>query len=342
MAKRLLIMLLLALFLVSGCSSKEEEGLVVSGTVEAQEINVSSQISGQVISVKVEEGQDISKGDILFEIDDQALALKYQQAEAALASLKAQYQDLKSGSRQQQLSQAAANVTKAAASVTGAEKALNNARDEMERIKALYEKGAVSEQVYQQKQLMLEQAESSYSSARSSLDGVGAQYSLIQEGATKETLNAMESQVNQATAALQAAQLEWDKASVKAPKDGLVLTLNVKEGELARPGAPAITLAQLDTLHIETYIPEPWLAKVSYGQAVSIAVDGYDKRLDGSLNYIATEAEFTPQNLQTKETRVDTVYAARVKVTQEGQILKPGMPVDVYFETIPKDDGSAI
>jgi len=332
MVKKLLVVsLLIVLLMITGGCAGQEKILTVSGTVEAQEVNIGSEVSGKVEAVKVEEGQKVKEGDLLVELDDTALVLRHQQAEAALAALKAQYQELKSGSREQQLTQSSAQVAQAAAAVEAARDALKTAETELERIRRLYQQGAVSEQALNQTQLAYKQAESSYLEAVSRKQIAEAQLSLVKEGATREALDSMAAQVNQAEAALKAAALEWDKAKITAPKDGTVLTVNIREGELARPGVPLVTLTRLDTLYVETYIPEPWLSKVVLGQKVTIGVDGYQEKLVGTLTHIAAEAEFTPQNLQTREKRVDTVYAAKVKVEQGREVLKPGMPVDVFI-----------
>ncbi|WP_366923546.1 HlyD family efflux transporter periplasmic adaptor subunit [Metallumcola ferriviriculae] len=342
MSKKIFGLIILAIvLLLAGCTG-EQDLLEVSGTVEALEVDLSSQVSGEVVAVKVEEGTQVKKGDLLTKLDETGLALRKRQAQAVLNTLEAQYAELKSGSRKQQLAQAAAQVNQAAAGVEAANDVLATAETELNRIRKLYSAGAVSQQKLNQAELSYNQAQSSYRAAVSQRQAAEAQYSLVKEGAAADALRSAAAQVENAEAALESVEWELAKTEITAPKDGVILSVNIREGELARPGIPLFTLGRMDTLYVETYIPEPWLSRVELGQAVTLGVDGLGEEISGKLTHIASEAEFTPQNVQTKEKRADTVYAAKVKVEQGKRVLKPGMPVDVYIHPRDKKDADSI
>ena len=106
----------------------------------------------------------------------------------------------------------------------------------------------------------------------------------------------------------------------------------MEEGETVRPGAPLLTLANLDRVTLTTYVPESDIARAKVGQRVVVTVDSYpDREFQGKIAHIATEAEFTPRNVQTQEERVNMVFAVKVELPNPGAELKPGMPADAIL-----------
>ena len=103
-------------------------------------------------------------------------------------------------------------------------------------------------------------------------------------------------------------------------------------GENAAPGKTLATIADLDDLKVSVYIPETRIGEVRLGQKAIVYVDSSDTAFDAEVTFISSNAEFTPSNIETKDQRVKLVYEVRVKLTGGGDVLKPGMPVDVEFE----------
>ena len=94
-----------------------------------------------------------------------------------------------------------------------------------------------------------------------------------------------------------------------------------------------MTIANLDEVTLTIYIPEDEIGKVKVGQTVEVSVDSFPgKVFEGRVNYIASEAEFTPKNVQTKKERVNMVFAVKVKIPNPGHELKPGMPADATIK----------
>ena len=157
-------------------------------------------------------------------------------------------------------------------------------------------------------------------------------------GATEEEIAILEAQVSQAEAAmvtaraaLKALDIELERSQLLAPSGGVVLQRLVHEGELASPGAPLFTLADLDEVTLTVYVPEAELGKVSLGQDVEVNVDAYDELFSGQVSHIASQAEFTPKNVQTQEERVHMVFAVKIRLANLKHQLKPGMPADAVF-----------
>jgi HlyD family secretion protein len=143
-------------------------------------------------------------------------------------------------------------------------------------------------------------------------------------------IEAQESRVRQARAALAAAVEKLKDASMDAPASGIILRRNVEAGETVAPGVPVYTIGDLERPWVKVYVKEDKLGLVKLGQRAEVTVDSYpDKVYEGTVTYISSEAEFTPKNVQTREERVKLVFGAEVNVENPGGELKPGMPADV-------------
>jgi multidrug efflux pump subunit AcrA (membrane-fusion protein) len=156
-----------------------------------------------------------------------------------------------------------------------------------------------------------------------------AQVAGLRMGATPEQIAAAEAQVEIARAALRALQVQADELRLQAPISGLVLERPVQAGELALPGSPLFSLANLDRLSLTVYVPEDRVGRVRLGGEVAVSVDAYPGRtFAGRVTYVSGEAEFTPKNVQTREERVNMVFAVKVELPNPEHLLKPGMPAD--------------
>ncbi|MDD2920708.1 MAG: efflux RND transporter periplasmic adaptor subunit [Anaerolineales bacterium] len=139
--------------------------------------------------------------------------------------------------------------------------------------------------------------------------------------------------VSAAQSNLDLIQTQLDKLIVRAPMDGVVLVKNIDVGEVLQAGMPAMSIGKLDSLKVTVYIPETEYGQINLGQQASLSVDSFpNKTFVAVVTRIANQAEFTPQNVQTKEGRQTTVYAIELTVDNVDGKLKPGMPVDVTFE----------
>ncbi len=141
-----------------------------------------------------------------------------------------------------------------------------------------------------------------------------------------------QSAIKQAQANLDVIDTQMDKLVVHAPVDGAVLVRSIDVGEVIQAGMPAMTVGKLDTLKVTVYIPEDQYGQISLGEKATLNVDSFpDENFTATVTRIANHAEFTPQNVQTKEGRQTTVYAVELSVDNPDGKLKPGMPVDVTF-----------
>ena len=183
-------------------------------------------------------------------------------------------------------------------------------------------------------QAQVDTAESQYRIAGAAVVVAQAQVDGMKMGATPQQIAAAEAQADMARAALAALKVQLAKFALKAPISGLVLERPVHAGEVALPGAPLLTIANLDNLTLTLYVPEGDLGKIRLGETVSVTVDAYPGRIfTGTITTIASEAEFTPKNVQTREERVSMVFAVKVRLPNPDHALKPGMPADAVIST---------
>lgn len=184
-------------------------------------------------------------------------------------------------------------------------------------------------------------AQSALQTAQDQMDAVRGQYQLAlaqlalkKMAPRKQDTNIALSQVDQTEIALRTAQEQASHAIVKSPIDGTVLTLSTNTGEVVAAGVPLVAVADIDRVKLTIYIREDELGKVKPNQRVRVKVDSYPGRtFPGRVSLIASEAEFTPSTVQTKEERITTVYAVKITLNNKDHVLKPGMPADAEIET---------
>lgn len=307
------------LYWSSARQTQGSEALTTSGTIEATEVPVASEVAGKVNEVLVAEGSRVTPGEAIARLDTSALSLQLEQAQAAQRLAEAKLAEVKAGPRAAQVRQAEELAQQAAAAFDGA-------RKNYETVKQLYEQGVAPKTQFDTATTQRETAEAQAKAAR-------AQADLVKQGATTEQVRQLEAAAEQARAAAKLAQWGVDRATVKAPVGGVVVRRLVEPGALVSAGASLVTLANLDDLWLRVYVPENQLNLVRLGQRVEVSVDAYPgRRFTSEVVYISDQAEFTPRNVQTKKERVTTVYAAKLRLKDglTGE-LKPGMPADVTF-----------
>ena len=162
---------------------------------------------------------------------------------------------------------------------------------------------------------------------------------LLRAGARDKEISLLGANVAQARALLDSAQAglqaldaQLARLDLAAPAGGIVLERMAHAGELAAPGAPLLTIANLDEVTLTVYVPEADLGQVSLAQSVEVTVDAYRDSFSGVVSHIASRAEFTPKNVQTQEERVHMVFAVKIRLENADHRLKPGMPADAAFQ----------
>jgi len=166
-------------------------------------------------------------------------------------------------------------------------------------------------------------AQAGVESAKATLDGAGS--------STDKKI--AQAQLDQAEANLSIANTQLAHAVVSSAIDGVVLSLPLKEGEMASPGSTLAVVGKVSELDLIIYVDQKELGKIKLGQEAIVKVDAYpNKSFKGKIIDIASEAEFTPQNVQTKEQRSNLVFGVTIRVDNAKGLLKPAMPADVELD----------
>ncbi|MGC3954384.1 MAG: efflux RND transporter periplasmic adaptor subunit [Propionicimonas sp.] len=148
--------------------------------------------------------------------------------------------------------------------------------------------------------------------------------------ATKADVKAAKARLAQAEAAVELAELQLGYATITAPRDGQVVSLTANAGQNAAPGRALLTLSDPTDVFVRVFVPEPRIGEVKVGQQVRIASSGLSDQVAGTVSFVAAEAEFTPNTVQTEDQRTTLVFEVRVRVDDPGT-LRAGMPADVTF-----------
>jgi len=339
----------------------------VSGNIEVTDAEVSFKIPGIVRARLVSEGERVEQGQIVALLESADLEQETAARAAELRSALAFLDELEAGYRPEEIAQAQAAADRARAEldkllagsrpqeIAAAEAAVTSASAEVvfleleyRRHRQLLSDHAVSQQDY-------DRAKADYESARARLREAEEHLKLVREGprpedieqararlreATEhlallrkgpraETIEQSRARVEQSRAALGLAETRRAYATVRSPLSGIVLSDNVEPGEYVAPGTPVITVGELASVWLRAYVNETDLGRVKLGQAARVTTDTYPaKEYPGTLSFIASEAEFTPKNVQTEAERVKLVYRIRIDLPNPDFELKPGMPAD--------------
>jgi len=305
-----------AWYLLSG-DGERADVLAASGTVEATEAHLGFQAAGRIREIRAEEGDSVGAGDTLAVLDRRELLARREAAEAEIEAARAALRELETGARPQELE-------RARAAVRAAEQRREDARRDFERTRTLHEGGAASREALDKTETRLEVATAELEQAREEL-------SLLEDGPRRERIEAQRARLRGSRASLRSVEATLENMVITAPYDGLITVRHREPGESTPPGAAVFTLMDPTDRWVRIYVREDRIGAVSPGQEARITSDTYrDRSYGGRVTFIASEAEFTPKNVQTQEERVKLVYAVKVRITGDpSRVLKPGMPADV-------------
>jgi HlyD family secretion protein len=293
------------------------DGLVTSGTVEATTADLGFQIPGRIAAMLVREGEVVRQGDLLARLDVAELEARVGAARAQADAARAVLAEMEAGSRPEE-------VTQGRAGLRAAERRLEDAERDRARARRLFEGGAISREA-------LDRAETAHALAEAALVQAREQLGVLETGPRPERIAAQRAAVASAEAVVRQTEASLANAEIRAPFNGQVTVRHREPGETVQPGLPVVTLLDPSDRWVRIYVPEPRVGAISIGQRAAITSDTFrGKEYEGRVVFIASSAEFTPRNVQTREERVKLVYAARVQVVGDpGLELKPGLPADV-------------
>lgn len=294
---RLILFIPLLVSLLS-CSSKKQEADAY-GNFETTTVIISAQGNGVLSSFSVNEGDLLHKGDTLGYIDTVELHLKRRQLQAQIAALRS-------------------SLPEAGTQLQVVQQQLDHARREQERLKKLLADSAATQKQKDDMDAQVKLLQKKYASLQSSLS--------VQTRSILSKIRPLQLQIAQI-------DVHIKRCVIISPITGTVLTKYAEPHELVAIGKPLFSMGNLSEMILRAYITENQLASVRLGDTVLVQTDrpdgSYDK-WEGVLQWISDQSEFTPKEIQTKEERVNRVYAIKIRVKNDGKI-KTGMPAEVLF-----------
>jgi HlyD family secretion protein len=315
MKKILLSVSVLLISLLASCSNNDGGNIKASGNIEATNIVVSSQVSGEIIQILKDEGTKVNKGDTVILIDTETYELKLAEVTASLQYVEAQYQLLRKGAREEDINQAEENFKQA-------QIAFDLAVKDKERIENLYNSRSVTKKQY-------DDALANYDIALAKLNSSKENLQKVKNLSRPEELRQAEANLNKTKANVNLIKKNLNDCYVTSPSSGFITKKFIEQGETAGTMSSLFQVADLSSVELVIYIPETELGKVKLNQKADIKVDTYpEKTFEGKVIYISPQAEFTPKNIQTEEERTKLVFAVKIKIENPDFELKDGMPAD--------------
>lgn len=298
MKKKNILSLCATIAALTACSSGEKD-YDASGVFETTEVIVSAKATGEILSLNVEEGQDVKRNEMLGLIDTLQLSLHDQQLAANQSAADSKRLD---ANRQ----------------VASIRQQIINLQKEKKRFSDLLAANAAT-----QKQV----------------DDISYQIEVLQRqlAATQEQIGSNNQSAGNQSMGIKAQRAQTEdqirKAHITSPITGTVLTKYAEQGEYATPGRALFKVGDISRMRLRAYITAPQLTTLKVGQKVKVFADMGEtesKAYEGTVEWISDKAEFTPKTIQTRDERANLVYAIKVAVKNDGMI-KRGMYGDVKF-----------
>lgn len=307
-----IIFVLTTLLALGACKSKFKSD--ASGMFEAEEVIVSSEQNGRILSFNINEGDVLKEGSVLGHIDVSSEKLKAEQVESSIQAL------------QQKTMDPSAQIAFYQKQMEAQATQLRQLEKEKKRIENLLQADAATpkqlddiknsiEQVQKQMEVTHNQMDMNVNATNTQNRGIISEQEPLRKSAAQ-----IGNQIN--------------KGDIVSPITGTVLTKYAYNGEMAMMGKPLFKIAKMDTMTLRAYVTGDQLGQIKNGQTVTVLIDqGKDefKNYNGTISWISSKAEFTPKTIQTKDERANLVYAVKIRVKNDGY-LKIGMYGEVRFK----------
>jgi len=348
--KRRVVLLVFAALAVAGgafywARRNRARGLVLTGIVTTDEVNVSSEIQGRLGQLMVKEGDPVRRNQLLAMIEpqelkaDQAYYAHTEEGQTAAvheAGSALKYQELQT---RDQIRQAEAALASSQAQQAEAVADLERARLDFERTEGLFKEGIDSRQVY-------DQARTTYAAAKAHVEGLAKQVeaqraalalarsNAEQVAVRRSQLRAQEHQLAAAGAQKQKAQVRLGYTEIRAPIDGLVAERAALQGEVVNPGQPIVTLINPDNLWVRADVEETYIDRVRLGDRMSVRFPSGMER-EGAVFFRGVDAAYATQRDVSRTKRDIKTFEIRLRVDNSDRRLYPGLTA---YVTLPLAD----
>ena len=297
------------------------------GNIDIRKVDLAFNEQERIVEVLVEEGDRVSAGQVLAKLQTNRLDAQINEMKARIAAQQEVVNRLETGTRQQEIDQARAEVAAALARV-------RNSKKNYKRAQETSQAGATSQQVLDNTQALLDIDQAQLKVKEKALN-------LALEGPRKEDIAAARNQLETLWASLSFLKIRLSDTTLTSPVAGVIQNRILEPGEMAGPTRPVVTLALTDPKWVRAYVPEPYLGHIRLGMKTKIKSDSFPKKtFEGWIGFISPVAEFTPKAVATEDLRTKLVYETRVFVSDSKDQLRLGMPTTVIIDqSVSLDEG---
>ncbi len=286
------------------------------GNVEIRQVDLAFEIEGKLVTMPKREGDRVSPGETVAEVDPATYQNATALAEARRDAAKAQLDELLAGTRPEDIDQARANYAAAQAS-------LANAQATFARQKDLAARNVSSQQQLDDSRMALDSAAAHLAQTRAAMvEAIN--------GPRIQDIDASKANLRAAEATLELSRTELARTSLIAPGAGTVMTRVIEPGTVVLPAAAVYSIAIDGEVWVRAFAPEPLLARLAPEAPVALSTDA-GRSYRGHIGYVSPAAEFTPKTVETPELRTQLVYRLRIRVENPDDGVRQGMPVTIHL-----------
>lgn len=299
--------------LLGGCAPPP----LATGYVEGEYVLLAPVETGRIDKLLKKRGDRIARNEILVRMEASDAQIALRRAEAALEQAKAQLENLKEGKRPEEIAAIDATVQSAVAQASEAKRVFDRETE-------LNRRGINAKVDLDQASTALQQAEALVSQTRANL-------AVARLPARPKEIDAASAQVKQAEQQLADAKWRLEQKDLKVPVDGAVEDVVRRQGEIAGPSQPVLSILPDGAVKVRLYVGESHISQLSLGTSINIRCDGCPADLSATITYISSGPEFTPPVIYSLENRQKLVYLIEARPEGGSEALKPGLVVDAVL-----------
>lgn len=327
----LIIVVMLLLWWHFQPKSLEKDFVSSNGRIEAVDIDIATKIPGRIKDIKVDEGDFVSAGEIVADMDTETL-------EAQIREAKAQEEQAKSSidTAQSQVKQRQSEKDSTVALVSQREAELKLVKNRFARTQALFKKAAVSEDAF-------DEASASFYKAQAALSAAQAQVAAADAAITnaKSLVVSAQSSVVARASTIERLQAELKDSALKAPRDGRIQYRVAQPGEVLSAGGKVLSMVDLSDVYMNFFLPTEEAGRVRIGAEVHLVLDAAQQYvIPAKVTFVADVAQFTPKTVETASERQKLMFRVKAKISPELlkkyiRDVKTGLPGMAYIQLNP-------
>ena len=296
-------------------SDESSDTLKLYGNVDIRQVSLAFEQGGRVTELFAEEGDRVTRGQLLARVDVTGLKLEADKLRADIAAQEQNLLKMKNGNRPEE-------IARAEAALRTAEASLEQAKRNDARMASLRRGNSVSAQER-------ENAQTSLRVAQGQRDEAAHALALLREGYRDEDIAMAAAQLSSARAALAVMQHNIELGELFSPTEAVVSSRLLEPGDMASSATPVFLLSLTSPTWVGARVTEPQRGRIRQGMKADILTDSFPEAVPGRVGYISPTAEFTPKSVQTEDLRTSLLYEVRIVADDAGDRLRLGMPVSV-------------